>query len=290
MDTEITPDRLRNHVYRLAADIGERNVFRPQALHAAEDYIARTWQQQGYSVARHTYEVQGVQCANLEITCSGSAESDEKILIGAHYDSVIGSPGANDNGSGVAALLELSNLFARSNHGVTVRFVAFVNEEPPFYNWGQMGSAVYAKAAHKRREMIRFMVALETVGYYDDTPGSQHYPPLFRFLYPNRGNFIGFVSDLRSRPFMRRAVRAFRAGSAFPVQHVATFSWVPGVAWSDHSSFWREGFRAFMVTDTAFYRYRHYHTSEDTADKLSYEPFAQCCNGLYHCFAALSQK
>jgi Zn-dependent M28 family amino/carboxypeptidase len=290
VDTEITPDRLRNHVYTLAADIGERNVFRPQALHAAEDYITRTWRQQGYSVARHVYEVQGVQCANLEITCSGNTESDEKILIGAHYDSVMGSPGANDNGSGVAALLELSNLLAGSNPGVTVRFVAFVNEEPPFYNWGQMGSAVYAEAARKRRELIRFMVALETVGYYSDTPGSQRYPPLFRFFYPDRGNFIGFVSNVRSRPIMRKAVRAFRAGSAFPVQHVATFSWVPGVAWSDHSSFWREGYPAFMVTDTAFYRYRYYHTSEDTADKLNYEPFAQCCNGLFHCFAALARK
>ena len=153
-----------------------------------------------------------------------------------------------------------------------------------------MGSAVYAKAARKRREKIRFMVALETVGYYSDTPGSQRYPPLLKFFYSDRGNFIGFVSNLRSRSFMRRAVRAFRAGSEFPVQHVATFSSVPGVAWSDHSSFWREGYRAFMVTDTAFYRYRYYHTADDTADKLRYEPFAQCCNGLYQCFAALSRN
>lgn len=288
--TEITPDQLRNHVYTLAVDIGQRNVFHPQALRAAEDYITRTWQQQGYSVVRHAYEVRGIQCANLEISCSGSTASDEIILIGAHYDSVIGSPGANDNGSGVATLLELSNVFTRSNPGVTVRFVAFVNEEPPFFFWGKMGSAVYARTAREQREKIRFMVSLETVGYYSDTPGSQRYPPLFRFFYPNRGNFVSFVSNFRSRRYMREAVRAFRAGSTFPIQHVATFGWIPGVAWSDHLSFWREGYPAFMVTDTAFYRYRYYHTAQDTADKLSYKPFAQCCNGLYHCFAALSQE
>lgn len=287
-DKEITPDQLSSHVSALAVDIGERNVFQPSALHAAEDYITLTWQQQGYTVTRHAYEVRGVQCANLIVTCPGSTVSDEMILIGAHYDSVIGCPGANDNGSGVAALLELSKLFIRSNPSVSVRFVAFVNEEPPFFFWDKMGSAVYAAAARKRGDSIRFMVALETIGYYSDTPGSQHYPPLFKFFYPDRGDFISFVSNLRSRSVMRKAVRAFRAGSAFPIQHVATFSWIPGIAWSDHLSFWRQRYRAFMVTDTAFYRYRYYHTAEDTADKLCYEPFAQCCNGLYRCFAALA--
>lgn len=287
---EINANQLRNHVYTLASDIGERNVFQSESLHAAEKYITLTWQRQGYSVTRQTYEVRGVQCANLFITRCGSFASNEMILIGAHYDSVIGCPGANDNGSGVAALLELSDLFTCCNPNVNIRFVAFVNEEPPFFFWGQMGSAVYAKAARKRGDNIRFMVALETIGYYNNTLGSQRYPPLFKFFYPNRGNFISFVSNFPSRSLMRKAVYAFRAGSTFPIQYVSTFSWIPGVAWSDHLSFWRQRYRAFMVTDTAFYRYDFYHTAEDTADKLCYEPFAQCCNGLFRCFAALASK
>lgn len=290
MKSEITADSLRRHVHTLAADIGERNVFRPQALNAAADYIAQSWQQQGYAVMRHPYLVRGVECANLEITTPGRTAADEIILIGAHYDSVMGSPGANDNGSGVAALLELSRLFANVNPGVTLRFVAFVNEEPPFFFWNDMGSHHYAKAARRRGDKIRFMVSLETIGYYSSEPGSQRYPPLFKLIYPDRGDFISFVSNLRSRGVMHQAVRAFRAGSSFPIQHAATFAWIPGVAWSDHLSFWRQHYRAFMVTDTAFYRYRHYHSAEDTAEKLCYEPFARCCNGLYHCFAALAQE
>lgn len=287
---EVTADQLKAHVYTLASDIGERNVFQPAALRAADDYIALTWRRQGYDVTRQTYEVRGVQCSNLAVTRPGSSNSDEMILIGAHFDSVMGSPGANDNGSGVAALLELSNLFARHRPDVTVRFVAFVNEEPPFFYWGKMGSAVYAKAARERNDNILFMVALETIGYYTNEPGSQRYPPLFKLFYPDLGNFVSFVSNFRSRAVMRRAARSFRAASTFPLQHVATFSWIPGVAWSDHLSFWRQKYRAFMVTDTAFYRYRFYHTPEDTADKLCYEPFAQCCNGLFKCFAALTGK
>ena len=290
MKSEVTPNDLRKHVYTLASDIGERNVFRPQALHAAEEYITRTWQEQGYSVTRNTYDVIDVRCANLEITRPGNGESKEMILLGAHYDSVKGCPGANDNGSGIAALLELSKLFAQTDPKVTVRFVAFVNEEPPFFSWGQMGSTVYAKSARQRGDRIRFMVSLETIGYYSDTVGSQRYPPLFKYFYPDRGNFISFVSNLRSRRVMRKAVRAFRRDSTFPSEYVATFSWVPGVSWSDHLSFWKQNYRAFMITDTAFYRYRYYHTAEDTAEKLRYEAFAQCCTGLYDCFATLSQK
>ena len=257
-------------------------------MHAAEDYIRLTWEQQGYIVTRQVYEVRGVSCANLEVTCPGTASSDELILIGAHYDSVKDCPGANDNGSGVAALLEISRLFAHSAPRTSVRFVAFVNEEPPFFFWGKMGSAIYAKAARQRSEKLRFMASLETIGYYSESPGSQRYPPLFKYFFPDRGNFISFVSNFRSRAVMRKAVHTFRASSSFPIQHVATFSWIPGVAWSDHLSFWRQGYRAFMVTDTAFYRYRYYHTPQDTADKLCYEPFAQCCNGLYRCFAMMA--
>ena len=200
-----------------------------------------------------------------------------------------GGPGANDNGSGVAALLEISRLFAAtSDPAVTVRFVAFVNEEPPFFTTGEQGSMVYARAARARGDDVRLMASLETMGCYDDAPGSQRYPPLFRYFYPDRADFLGLVADLRSRRQMRRLARAFRAASDFPLQHAATLRSVPGVAWSDHRSFWREGYRAVMVTDTAFYRYPYYHTTLDTPDRLNYPAFARATDGLGRAFAALA--
>jgi Zn-dependent M28 family amino/carboxypeptidase len=279
--TDTSTDRLRGHVYQLAADIGERNVFHPDALHAAEDYIRQVWRDQGYRVTAQEYTVQGVQSANLEITRRGTSYPDEIVLLGAHYDSVLGSPGANDNGSGVAALLEISRLFIRSDPARSIRFVAFVNEEPPFFISRQQGSMVYARAARKRGDDIRVMLSLETIGYYRDEPGSQQYPPLFRFFFPDQADFIAFVSNIRSGRIMRRMAKAFRISTDFPLEHVATFSFVPGVAWSDHLSFWRRGYRAFMVTDTAFYRYPYYHTREDTADKLDYDRLCSVTKGLY---------
>src|ERR671919_458720 len=192
--------RLEAHVGELAGAIGERNVFRPQAVRA------------------QAYDAYGVRCANLEATRPGLTRPQQILLIGAHYDTVRGCPGANDNGSGVAALLEISRFFAALTPALTVRFVAFVNEEPPFFLTRRQGSAVYAKAARARGDDIRLMASLETLGYYSDAPGSQRSPPLFRFFYPDRGNFLGLVSDLRSRRVMRRVATAFREHSEFPLE------------------------------------------------------------------------
>jgi Zn-dependent M28 family amino/carboxypeptidase len=279
---------LSRHVHTLAVDIGERNVFHPTALAAAAEYIQQQWQQQGYTVQRQRYRTKGIDCANLEIVCQGAGDAEEAIVIGAHYDSVHGSPGANDNGSGVAALLELSRLFRDISPHTTVRFVAFVNEEPPFFYWQKMGSMVYAKAARRRGDPLRFMVSLETIGYFTNAAHSQAYPPLLRWFYPDQGNFIAFVANLRSRRVLRQAVRQFRHCSSFPLQHIATFPWLPGVGWSDHLAFWRQGYRAFMITDTALYRYPYYHSAEDTADKLCYRPFAQLTEDLFCTFAGMA--
>jgi hypothetical protein len=285
---DVCPERLEAHVAKLGGEIGERNVFNPRALHAAADYISAVWREQGYQVTPYPYEVNGIECANLEITRPGLHRPDEFLLIGAHYDSVIGSPGANDNGSGIAALLETSRLFARLAPDISVRFVAFVNEEPPFFMGRHMGSLVYARMARQRGDKIRLMVALETIGYFRHEPGSQRYPPLFRAFHPDRGDFIAFVSNLASRRLMRRTAAAFRTHSDFPLEQTATLAWVPGVAWSDHFSFWRQHYRAFMVTDTAFYRYPHYHTADDTPDKLDYPALARVNRGLFMAFAALA--
>ncbi len=287
---QVARERLRAHVHRLAGEIGERNVYHPQALAAAAAYIRGEWSAQGYPVRSQPYEVEGLPCENLEISRVGNGRAREILLIGAHYDSVRGSPGADDNASGVAALLELSRLFTGHKPDRTVRFVAFVNEEPPFFYRRQMGSMVYAEAARARGDDIRLMMSLEMLGTYSDRPGSQRYPPLFRYFYPDRGNFIAFVSNFGSRGMLKQAVAAFRAGSDFPVEHVATFSFVPGVSWSDHQSFWRQDYPALMVTDTAFYRYAYYHTAEDTPEKLNYPAMAEVVEGLYKAIASLAME
>jgi len=152
-----------------------------------------------------------------------------------------------------------------------------------------MGSMIYAREARKRNDDIRLMISLEMLGYYSERPGSQRYPPLFRFFYPDRANFIAFVSNLRSRRMLHGFSAAFRRHSQFPAEHVATFPWIPGVAWSDHLAFWRQGYRAVMVTDTAFYRYPHYHAATDLPDKLDYTSMAAVTEGVSHAVASLAR-
>jgi Zn-dependent M28 family amino/carboxypeptidase len=279
---------LRRHVEVLAGEIGERNVRRPEKLAAAERYIAREWSEQGYEVAAQRYVAAGVDCANLEVLIPGATLPEEIIVAGAHYDTVEGSPGADDNASAVAALLEIARSLAGSRPARTLKLVAFVNEEPPFYFWGSMGSGVYAKAARRRGDDVKAMFSLEMLGCYSDAPGSQSYPPLLKYFYPSQGNFIAFVSNLRSRRVLRAAVAAFRASSQFPCELAALPSWIPGVAWSDQLSFWRVGYRAVMVTDTAFHRYAHYHRPTDTPDRLDYARLAKVTQGLTHTFAQLA--
>jgi hypothetical protein len=287
---KVSADNLKSHVETLARDIGERNVFRPKELARAADYIEQEWRKQGYEVTRRPYKVRDIECANLEVTRPGTEQTNEIILVGAHYDSVAGCPGANDNGTGMASLLEMARGFQKLDPKRTVRFVAFVNEEPPFFETPLMGSAVYAKMARERGDDIRAMIALETMGCYSNEPGSQKYPALFNLFYPDRGNFIAFVANLKSRSLLHRAVGAFRAHSDFPIESVATFAAIEGIGWSDHASFWREGYPAFMVTDTAPFRYDHYHTEHDTPDKVNYEKLAQVTEGLCGVMMALANE
>ncbi|MGF6782207.1 M28 family peptidase [Paraburkholderia sp. GAS334] len=278
---------LERHVKVLAEDIGERNVFRPDALHAAADYIVQQWTRSGRTVTHQDYQVRGVPCANIEVALEGCVQSDEIIVLGAHYDTVRNSPGADDNASGVAALLEIAGMLQSLSPRYTVRCVAFVNEEAPFFFRGDMGSLRYARAARLRGDRIRLMLSLEMLGYYRDEPGTQRYPPLLRYFYPACGNFIGFVSNLRSARQLRWFVDAFQASSDFPLEAAALPWWVPGVALSDHSSFWRHGYPAAMVTDTAYLRNPHYHTAHDVPATLDYGCMAAVTRGLAASVASL---
>ncbi|MCY0854854.1 MULTISPECIES: M28 family peptidase [unclassified Cupriavidus] len=281
---------LERHVKVLARDIGERNVFRPDALQAAADYIAQQWTRRGCVVTRQDYQVRGVPCANIEVALAGCVQADEFIVLGAHYDTVRNSPGADDNASGVAALLEIVGMLQALSPRYTVRCVAFVNEEAPFFFRGDMGSLRYARAARLRGDRIRLMLSLEMLGYYQDEPGTQRYPPLLRYFYPARGNFIAFVSNLRSARRLRWIVDAFQASSSFPLEAAALPWWVPGVALSDHSSFWRLGYPAVMVTDTAYLRNPHYHTAHDVPATLDYGRMAAVTRGLAASVASLGPR
>jgi len=279
-------EELRADVQTLAGEIGERNMWRYPQLNAAADFIENSFTRAGLRPRRDSYEMHGQACYNIEAEISGAqatavSEPPPIILIGAHYDSVFGSPGANDNGSGVAALLALARRFAGKTAQHRVRFVAFVNEEPPYFLSDEMGSFVYAGRCKTRGDRIDAMISLETIGYFSDAPHSQTYPaPGLGILYPKVGNFIGFVSNVHSRALLRRVVALFRKHAKIPSEGAALPSFIPGVSWSDQWSFWRHGYPGIMITDTAPFRYPHYHSSTDTPDKLDYDRFALVVSGM----------
>ncbi len=267
------------HVQKLGGEIGERNLARYPQLLAASQYIEGELSEAGWKVRRDTYEVQGKTCHNLVAELPG--RSPEIVLIGAHYDSVFGSPGSNDNASGVAALLVLARQFAGSQNARTLRFVAFVNEEPQYFQTSQMGSFIYAARCRERNDPIKAMISLETIGYYSNENGSQSYPaPGLDFLYPRTGDFIAFVGNIASRALLRDALGTFRQHAQIPSQGGALPAAIPGVGWSDQWSFWEHGYPGIMVTDTAPFRYPHYHAASDTPDKLEYDAMTRVVRGL----------
>jgi hypothetical protein len=273
-------DALRADVETLAGTIGERNIHRYAEYLQAAEFIERSLTETGYQVQRQELMARGRKCFNLECKIPGDEQADQIVVIGAHYDTVLDCPGANDNGSGVAGLLAI----ARALHGTspprTVRLVAFANEEAPFFHTDAMGSWVYAKRCRQRNENIMAMLSLETIGYYSDQPGSQQYPPPFNAFYPDTGNFIGVVGNIESAELVRQVAGSFRRVAKFPCEGGALPEMIDGVAWSDHSSFWHHGYSAAMITDTAPFRYPHYHQPTDTPDRNDYDRMARVVDGM----------
>jgi hypothetical protein len=286
-------DELRRDVEMLAGTIGPRSILHLAGLRQGEAFLEQSLRDAGYQVKRQEFKVGGVTCANLEVEIRGSQRPQEIVVIGAHYDSVDDCPAANDNGSGVAATLALARRFApptspstststsATPSARTLRFVLFVNEEPPYFQTADMGSLVYARFCQQRGDNIVAMMSLETIGFYSDRPGSQHYPvkPI-AWLYPDQGNFLAFVGNYNSRSLVRQAIGSFRHAAPFPSEGAALPGWIEGVGWSDHWAFWQCGYPAIMLTDTAPFRYPHYHGRGDTSDKLDYPGMARVVAGI----------
>jgi Zn-dependent M28 family amino/carboxypeptidase len=273
-------DRLKSDVETLAVKIGRRNFDSYQNLVAAKDFLSKELEQAGYTVKEQKYTIEGKTFSNLEVEIPGSSRADEILVIGGHYDSAFNSPGANDNATGAAAVLALAREFVGTKPMRTLRFVEFTNEEPPYFWTKNMGSLVYAQNAKEQDEKIVGMFSLETLGYFTDKANTQKYPPPLSFLYPNRGNFVGFISDIDSRELLRNTIRSFRAQAQFPSEGAALPSSIQGVGWSDQWSFWQQGYQALMITDTAPFRYPHYHTAEDTVDKIDFEKLSRVTDGI----------
>ncbi|MEJ2226815.1 MAG: M28 family peptidase [Alphaproteobacteria bacterium] len=273
--------RLKQHVVALAST--PHNIRHYANLEAAARYLDQTLTAEGYHVVSQSFEVDGKVVRNLEITIE-PPESNAKtktVVIGAHYDSVFDVPGANDNGSSVAAILELGRLLKDMRPTRTrLRLVLFVNEEPPYFKTENMGSFRYAQMLAGRNEPVSAMIALDTIGYFSDKPGSQQYPPPFDKVFPDQGNFIAFVGMPGSRSLVRDVVASFRRHTDFPSIGGIAPGFVPGIDWSDHWSFVQHGFPAMLITDTAVFRYPHYHELTDTPDKVNYERLARVTKGI----------
>jgi Zn-dependent M28 family amino/carboxypeptidase len=274
---------LKATVRFISEEVGPRSYQDLEKLNKTADYIEERLRSYGCDVKRQSFKYMGNTYHNIigEVPPVRNNISNEVLIIGAHYDTVPYTPGADDNASGIAGLLELARLTAAKPPVKTVRFIAFTLEEPPLFRTRHMGSYVYARSLKKERVKIEGMISLEMIGYFCDRKGCQYYPfPFFRWFYPEEGNFIAFVGNISSKAFTKKVKDAFKKVSALPIESLNTVSLVPGVDFSDHSSFWDFGYPAFMITDTAFYRNPNYHSQGDTADTLDYKRMALLIHGL----------
>lgn len=268
-------DELERHVRYLAEDVGERNFENSHGLAQTIQYISDYWSRSSYSVQSQTYQAYGMEFTNLWVELPGRSRADEIVVLGAHYDTIVGTPGADDNATAVAGLLALSGRALERDWERTMRFVAFANEEPPFFMSSTMGSLVYAQSCQKRSDRIKAMVCLEMLGYYSEDQGDT------LGVLPSRGNFIGLVGDPASEDVLKKAAQGFRRAVKFPFQAAAPSSIdVPYAAFSDHWSFWQCGYPAFMVTDTGPLRNPHYHLPSDLPDTLDFEQMTRVVVGV----------
>jgi hypothetical protein len=261
---------------------------RPDSLEKASTYIRERLQLTGYAAKELPYQTGSSVVHNIEAILEGQQSPAESVVVGAHYDSLAGTVGADDNATGVAATMELARLLHGSKLRRTMRFVFFVDEEPAYFQTQNMGSWQYARDLRRDGVRVTAMISLETIGFYSDAENSQKYPAVLGLFYPNRGNFIGFVGNSESRDVVRKSIRRFRETTQFPSEGVAAPPDLPGVGWSDQWSFWQQNYPAIMITDTAVFRYSYYHTVNDSIGKIDFEKTARVVDGVRQVVEALA--
>ncbi|MEK6744761.1 MAG: M28 family peptidase [Nitrospirota bacterium] len=276
-----TPSYLRLAVTKLSREIGIRTYQDHDRLEKTVKYISQEFASFGYQVSHQSFKFSGNTYQNVIAELKGRTSPEKVLVVGAHYDTVRTTPGADDNASGVAGLLRLAKLLAGRPQDKTVRFVAFALEEPPAYRTRNMGSYHYAASLKKDREQVEGMVCLEMIGYFSDRPGSQHYPiPFMKLRFPKIGNYIAMVGNRKSKKFTMQIAGGFRKATDLPLITLNAPAIVVGIDFSDHWSFGKFGYPAFMVTDTAFYRNPNYHSPSDLPDTLDYNRMAMVVEGL----------
>lgn len=283
------PARLEAHVRTLAEMFVPRDEGHPENLDRTAAYISRQFEQANGKVSEQAYEVNGKTYRNV-IALFGT-DTGERIVVGAHYDSANAeTPGADDNASGIAGLIELAYLLDKAPLPLRVELVAFTLEEGQHFRTERMGSAVHAASLKEQGIAVRAMFSLEMLGYFSDAPDSQDYPhPILKAFYPSRGNFIAVVGKLDQPWVVRRVKKAMRGASLLPVHSINAPRSVPGIDFSDHRNYWEAGYDAVMITDTAFYRNHNYHTGRDTPDTLDYRRMAMAVQGVYAAVLALAK-
>jgi len=285
----VEPSRLEAHVRMLCETLAPRDASHPENLDRVAAYLREEFARaRGAVVAEQLFEVSGRTYRN--VIASFGPETAERIVVGAHYDTAGARPGADDNASGVAGLLELARLFGEVPPPLRVELVAYTLEEPPYFRSRSMGSAIHAASLKEQGVRVRAMFSLEMIGYFSDAPGSQQFPvQLLTAFYPSRANFISIVGKMDQGGLVRRVKRAMRGASALPVYSINAPRSIPGVDFSDHLNYWNAGYDAVMITDTAFYRNPNYHTYEDTPATLDYRRMAMVVAGVHAAVMALAE-
>src|SRR5215468_4017696 len=276
----VDPAKLETHVRTLSQSFAPRDGAHPENLDRCAAYIRQEFERANDRVSEQPFTVDGKTYRN--VIAHFGPETKEMVVVGAHYDTAGPLPGADDNASGVAGLLELTRLLGNRQLPMRVELVAYTLEEPPFFRSEQMGSAMHAKALKREGAVVRVMFTLEMIGYFSDARDSQHFPSsAFSLFYPTEGNFISVVGKLGDGMLVRRIKKAMTGATSLPVYSINAPRLISGVDLSDHLSYWREGYPAVMITDTAFYRNANYHTLDDTAERLDYRRMGQAVEGVY---------
>ncbi|HYO99877.1 MAG TPA: M28 family peptidase [Pyrinomonadaceae bacterium] len=280
--------RLEAHVRMLSETLSPRDAGHPENLDRAAAYLRQEFERaKAAVVSEQPFEARGQTYRN--VIASFGPRTNELVVVGAHYDTAGALPGADDNASGVAGLIELAYLLGRTPPAARVELVAFTLEEPPYFRSPLMGSAVHAASLRSQGFAVRAMLSLEMIGYFSAQPDSQQYPLSFlKAFYPSRGNFIAIVGKMDQGRTLRRVKKAMTGASPLPVYSINAPRSIPGVDFSDHLNYWNEGYDALMITDTAFYRNPHYHSSADTPETLDYERMASVVQGVYAAVLSLT--